>query len=85
MFIRVLTHGKKADAVDQAILEAIDGGHRVLVKVAASDAPARQSAGASIVADWADVLSQAHGLSWERVGGDILFRRSPPPAVFRAP
>jgi hypothetical protein len=75
--VRVLTYGKEPGVVDQAILDAVEGGHRVLVKVSSmSDTPAAQSAGASAVADWAGALSRTHGLAWARVGGDVLFHRS---------
>ncbi len=76
-FVRVLTYGKDAEAVDRAILDAVAGGHRVLVKVSfAAESPVAAAIGDSAVADWAEALSRAHGLAWERVGGDVLFHRA---------
>ena len=51
-------------------------GHRVLVKVAASETPVTASEATSAAANWAEELSQKYGLAWERVGGDVLFYRS---------
>ena len=79
-FVRVLTHGKGLEAINENIVSAAHAGSRVLVKTgtaAGEDGP-RSDGGGGAVADWAAALSQEHGLVWHRVGQDILFTRPTP-------
>lgn len=88
--VRVLTYGKEFEAIDQDIVRAVKEGHQVLVKVAVlSDGALPTIKDDTIaIADWAEALSQRHGLAWKRVGVDVLFHRShvaPPPDVSSGP
>ena len=76
--VRILTQGKELEAINREVVAAIEGGSRVLVKAArvAGSLPARLDGDKGAVADWAEALSQEHGLIWQRVGLDVLFARS---------
>jgi len=75
--VRILTQGKELEAINRDIADAIGGGSRVLVKAArvSDHIPAKPDGDKGAVADWAEALSQEHGLVWQRVGLDILFAR----------
>jgi len=75
--VRILTQGKDLEAINRDVVAAIDGGNRVLVKAArvSGSIPATPDGDKGAVADWAEALSQEHGLVWQRVGLDVLFAR----------
>jgi hypothetical protein len=75
--VRILTQGRELEAINRDVVAAIDGGTRVLVKAArVSDSiPMKPDGDKGAVADWAEALSQQHGLVWQRVGLDVLFTR----------
>ncbi len=75
--VRILTQGKELEAINRDVVAAIDGGSRVLVKAArvSDNIPSKSDGDKGAVADWAEALSQQHGLVWQRVGLDVLFAR----------
>ena len=80
--IRIFSAGKPLEAIDQAVVDAIQGGSRVLIKAGSipskiPDGSGEKFEGASgAIASWAEGLSQEHGLIWQRVGPDVLFTRA---------
>ncbi|MGI4788764.1 MAG: hypothetical protein ACRYFS_07925 [Janthinobacterium lividum] len=81
--IRILTTGKALSVIDQAIIDAIQGGSRVLVKAGSllvnfpeNNLVDKLESENRAVAGWAEGLSQEHGLVWQRVGLDVLFVRA---------
>jgi hypothetical protein len=77
--VRILTTDKSREAIDQGIVDAIQRGSRVLVKV---DVPSPHNFSTVIsgkhdeaIANWAEGFSQEHGLVWQRVGPDVLFTK----------
>ena len=84
--IRIFSAGKPLETIDRGIIEAIQGGSRVLIK--AGNIPEKIPSGIAekndqklesingVIASWAEGLSQEHGLIWQRVGPDVLFTRS---------
>ena len=75
--VRIVTQGKELDAINQDVALAIGGGSRVLVKAAPVSAgiAEKPDGDKGAVADWAEALSRQHGLTWRRVGADVLFAR----------
>lgn len=88
--IRILTTGKPPEVIEQGIVDAIQSGCRVLVKagsisVSFSETPmtGKPDSQSQAIANWAENLSQEHGLVWQRVGHDVLFTRTIPEILNR--
>lgn len=80
--VRILTTDKSREAIDQGIVDAIQRGSRVLVKVDVPSTPVSDQSNSDnskkhddAIAHWAEELSQAHRLVWQRVGPDVLFTK----------
>ncbi len=78
--VRIVTRGREPEAVGWDVAAAISGGSRVLVKVAPvlERFAEKPDGDKGAVADWAEALSQEHGLTWQRVGADVFFTRRGP-------
>lgn len=75
-FVRILTQDKTLPEIEGEIVRAVGEGVRVLMST--REGLSRLETGSdsrnAAIAVWAEGLSQKHGLDWQRVGRDVLFR-----------
>lgn len=79
-YARILTHGKALPAIEDEILRSVKEGARVLVSTEdgrPSSIDTGEDSRSAAIAEWAEGLSQKHGLDWRRVGHDVLFAAVP--------